>query len=43
MRATHDKCRSLLVNTGELICMQKSAFSADLCCQKQPLKMVNAI
>ena len=40
MRVTHDKCGSLLVNTGELICMLKST---DLCCLKQLLKMINAM
>ena len=41
MRVAHDKCGSLLVNTGELICMLK--FSSDLSCQEQPLKRLNAM
>ena len=43
MRVAHDKCGSLLVNTGDLICMLKATFSTDLCRQKQLLKMANAM
>ena len=43
MRVTHDICRSLLVNKGELILSSKATFSTDLCGQKQPLKMINGI
>ena len=43
MRVTQDKCESLLDNTGELICMLKSNIYTDLCCQKQPLKMINSM
>ena len=43
MRVAHDKCGSLLVNTGELICMLKATPSTDVCRQKQPLKMINGM
>ena len=43
MRAAHDKCGNLQVNTGELICMLKATFSTDVCRQRQSLKMINAM
>ena len=43
MRAAHYKCGSLPVNTRKLICMLKNNISTDLYCQKQPLKMINAM
>ena len=44
MRVIHDKCGSLLVNAGELVCILNVAkFSTDLCCQKQNLKVIKVI
>ena len=43
MRVTHDRSGNFLSNTGELYVCQKATFSTDLSCQKQPLKMINAI
>ena len=43
MRVANDKFRSLLVNTGELICKLKTTFSTGISWQKQSLKMINAM
>ena len=43
MRVIHDKCGSVLVNAGDLVCMLKATFSTGLCCQKQTLNMINAM
>ena len=42
MRVIQDKCESLLVSEGELVCMLEATISTGLCCQNQTLKIIIA-